>query len=82
LHDLKSLAVAVDAGVWAQMSVIDAVRVWAHEMNAEKFNQGTLTDKFVWTYSVYMIAGFSKIGTKAWITRAVKDTGTWLRTAM
>jgi len=81
-HDQKSLTVTVDVGVWAQIPVIDAIRTWVRGMDADKFAQGTLTDKFVWTYSVYMIAGFSMIGMKAWINRAVNDTGEWLRTAM
>jgi len=81
-YDCKSLSVAVDVSVWVQMPVINGMRTWVREMTSEKFAQGTLIDKLVWTYCLYMTAGFSKIGMKAWINCAVKETGDWLCATM
>jgi len=51
-------------------------------MTAAKFAAGSLIDKFVWTYSVYMTAGYSDVGIKAWLSQAIQNTEVWLRASM
>lgn len=69
-------------GYWAQIGVIQAIRSWIRGMTAAKFAAGSLIDKFVWTYSVYMTAGYSDVGIKAWLSQAIQNTEVWLRASM
>lgn len=81
-HDRASLVVDFHMGEWAKIEVIQAMRSWVRGMTAAKFAAGSLIDKFVWTYSVYMMAGYSNVGVKAWLNQAIQDTEVWLRTAI
>ena len=81
-HELEDIVVTIDIGRWKMMPVIQGMRTWVREMSATKFASGSVLDKFVWTYSLYMTAGYADIGMKAWLNKALHDTGEWLRDSM
>ena len=82
IADPKEFVVTDDFIRWARVEVIQGMRGWTREMDAEKFARGQLVDKFVWTYSLYMVAGYGEAGRKKWISMAVVQTSDWLRDAM
>jgi len=67
---------------WSRIEVIQAMHSWARDMTPTRFAAGGLIDKFVWMYTLYMTAGHANVGTKAWINKAIHETGLWLHTAM
>ena len=58
------------------------MRLWVRVMNEQTFQAGYIIDRFVWTYTLYMSAGYGETGVKSWISKAVVETEEWLKTAM
>jgi len=68
--------------MWARKHVTMGMKEWFAKMDGARFWRGGMIDAFVWTYSVYMSAGFGKLGKAVWITKAVRNTEAWLKGAM
>jgi len=43
-------------------------------MNEEKFKLGLVVDKLIWTYALYMLAGYGDIGIENWLSTGLRLT--------
>jgi len=81
-YDWDSMVVREVDVTWENKAVQEGMKKWVAEMNTEAFHKGSVVDRSVWTYSVYMLKGYSKHVRGDWLTKAVNNTEKWLQAAM
>ncbi|KIJ52766.1 hypothetical protein M422DRAFT_43115 [Sphaerobolus stellatus SS14] len=64
--------------LWSGANVIDEIRRWVLSMNEDIFAQGSVVERFLWTFTVHMVAGPGKQGGTDWCKGAVNATTEWL----
>ncbi|KIJ47038.1 hypothetical protein M422DRAFT_249345 [Sphaerobolus stellatus SS14] len=73
----EHLCVRYSSSNWTRSTVIKEVKAWCQSMDESTFNNGSVVERFLWTYSVHMMSGMGQ-GEEAWCIEATTKGCEWL----
>jgi hypothetical protein len=77
-HQEADMAESYDDENWERPAVTKAVKAWVTDMTAETFAAGGVAERFLFCYTVFMIAGAGKQSDEEWCDEAIHKTKQWL----
>ncbi|KIJ32292.1 hypothetical protein M422DRAFT_265974 [Sphaerobolus stellatus SS14] len=73
----EHLCVRHSSSNWTLSTVIKEVKAWCQSMDEGTFNNGSVVERFLWTYSVHMMSEMGQ-GEEAWCIEATTKGCEWL----
>jgi hypothetical protein len=68
----------LDDDCWTEANLIAGLRRWIESMTEDVFNQGSIVDKSVYVYCMYMVIGHGCIDNHGWAVKGLHNVIGWL----
>ena len=78
---LENIALPQEHTLWSMRSSVKAMEEWTSEMSEHVFHRGSVLERFVYVFSVYMTSGWADEELE-WCKDAVKATADWMSNFM
>lgn len=75
---LKTASSLIKDARWSLPQTLTEISEWTKQMSEDLFQTGSVIEKFVYVYSLVMVAGPDGVVNKEWCLKAIEDVKGWL----